>query len=359
MKKVLCLIDALSAGGAERQMVGLASLLKNQGYEVGLATYLPSDFYLDLVNHSGVKHLSLDAAPNKLSKLLAVRKCVKSGHYDTIVAYKDDAAMLACLLKLTGCHISLIVSERVVTQTETIRDRVKFFLYRFADFIVSNSYSQTRFVDNYYPRLSSKVRLITNFTDTNHFSPMEKNPNRPLVILTAARIAEQKNIKRYLETIRLLKERQCNAKFIWLGRVEERQYADECCQLIKSLDIADIIEMRPPSPNIVEEYKACDVFCLPSIYEGFPNVICEAMSCGIPIVCSNICDNPLIVEEGKSGYLFSPYDVDEMAHAIQKICAMNHFERCKMGKYNRKVALARFSEENFVKKYMELIEGDR
>ena len=39
MKKVLCLIDALSAGGAERQMVGLASLLKNQGYEVGLTRF--------------------------------------------------------------------------------------------------------------------------------------------------------------------------------------------------------------------------------------------------------------------------------------------------------------------------------
>lgn len=356
MKKILCLIDALRSGGAERQMIGLYTLLRSRGYKVDFATYLPSNFYTDFAKQNEGCFIFLEAKTNKLSKFLAVRQCVKKGGYDVIIAYKDGATMLACLLKLSGCHVSVIVSERVTTQRLTLRDRAKFFLYRFADYIVPNSYSQEKFINRNYPHLSAKVQTITNFTDTDSFTPQDIAPHNPLVILTVARIAEQKNIKRYLQAIKILKESHIHARFVWYGREEEKQYARDCYQLILDLDIADMVSFLPPTSEIINEYHKCDIFCLPSVYEGYPNVICEAMSCGKPILCSHICDNPQIVEDGTNGLLFDPMDVDDMVDKIAKLCNASHEERQEMGNYNRITALRKFSKDAFVDKYIELIE---
>ena len=357
MKKILCLIDALRSGGAERQILGLATLLKEKNYVVDVVTYLPSDFYGSLVEQINGSFLYLDVKPNKINKFLAVRNCVLKGKYDVVIAYKDGATMLSCLLKLSGCHMSLIVSERYTTQFVTLRDKAKFFLYRFADYIVPNSYSQDCFIRKTYPQLSAKLCTITNFTDTDFFTPINSVPNTPLIILTAARIAEQKNIKRYLSAIRHLKDIHVQAKFVWYGCIDEYCYAQECFQMISDLDIADSMEFLPPSDNIIEEYRKCDIVCLPSVFEGYPNVICEAMSCGKPVLCSNICDNPHIVEDGINGYLFDPMDVDDMVNKIQMMCSLDQAQLIEMGKRNRRDALEKFSKETFIRKYIDLIEN--
>ena len=52
-----------------------------------------------------------------------------------------------------------------------------------------------------------------------------------------------------------------------------------------------------------------DAFCLPSFKEGYPNVIVEAMSCELPVLCSKICENPVIVEDNINGFLFDPHNI--------------------------------------------------
>jgi glycosyltransferase involved in cell wall biosynthesis len=54
----------------------------------------------------------------------------------------------------------------------------------------------------------------------------------------------------------------------------------------------------------------------PSFYEGFPNAVCEALSVGLPVVVSDVCDNSLLVDEGKNGMLFNPNDVEDIAKAL-------------------------------------------
>ena len=99
------------------------------------------------------------------------------------------------------------------------------------------------------------------------------------------------------------------------------------------------------------------MFCLPSLFEGFPNVVCEAMSCGLPILCSNICDNPLIVEDGGNGILFSPYCAENIADAIIKYINLSEDKKVQMGVRSRELALEKFSSEVFIQKYIDLIES--
>ena len=94
--------------------------------------------------------------------------------------------------------IYLSPKGKTLNQNVSKKDKVKFWLYRLADYIVPNSHSQAQFIKNNFPKVSNKIVTITNFTDTAHFHPIEASSNEKVNILTAARIASQKNILNYL-----------------------------------------------------------------------------------------------------------------------------------------------------------------
>ena len=78
-------------------------------------------------------------------------------------------------------------------------------------------------------------------------------------------------------------------------------------------------------------YQKVDLFCLPSIIEGFPNVICEAMASGLPVICSNVCDNPFIVKSQENGFLFKPEDPTDIADNLIKAISLSEREKEIMG----------------------------
>ena len=340
MKKILCLIDTLGMGGAERQMIGLALFLKQKGYHVDLVTYYDHDFYAELVQNYGIGSKTLRVKKSQWSKLRAVRNHIKeAGGYDWVIAYKNGPTMIGCLLKLFGGKFKLIVSERNTNQSLTRNDRIKFSLYRMADYVVPNAYAQEAFIKQHFPELAKKTITISNFTDTVHFSPCKTEPNKKLTIMTAARVAKQKNLINYLYAIKALKEKKIEVKFEWFGDVQtgEEAYGEKVFALQKELGIEDMISFHPATTKILPHYQSCDIFCLPSNYEGFPNVVCEAMSCGKPIICSRVCDNQFIVKENENGFFFNPNDVDDMVNQLERICSMSPSELHNWGKKSREI----------------------
>lgn len=362
MKKILCLIDILGiGGGAERQIAGLAQFLCEKGYKVDLVTYHNNGNNPEnLIWNSDLQVFTLHTEKNKISKLSAVYNHIKSvGGYDLVIAYKDGPCNIACLLKLFGAKFRLIVSERNTNQQVTKKDKLKFLFYRLADYIVPNAHAQEDFIKRNFPALNKKVVTITNFTDTSHFIPSVTTANDKVTILTVARVASQKNILNYLEAINLLKQDGYTDKvhFEWYGNVQpgEEEYGKRCEEKIKKLSIDDMIEFHPATKDIVKRYQACDIFCLPSNYEGFPNVICEAMSCGKPIACSRVCDNPRIVQENVNSLMFDPQDVSSIYTVLKQMIDMPQSKRVEWGASSRTIAESLFSKEAFVQKYIELI----
>lgn len=81
------------------------------------------------------------------------------------------------------------------------------------------------------------------------------------------------------------------------------------------------------------------------------------MSCGKPIACSRVCDNPHIVQENKNGLFFNPTDVDSIYNGLKQIIEMPKEERMAWGYKSREIAETLFSKEAFVQKYIKLIES--
>lgn len=126
---------------------------------------------------------------------------------------------------------------------------------------------------------------------------------------------------------------------------------------VKKLGLENWVSFHPATSKILDNYQRCDIFCLPSNYEGFPNVICEAMSCGKPIVCSRVCDNPFIVKEGENALMFDNTNVKDIADKLEQICSMSKEELKQWGHCSREIAVNLFSQESFVEKYIKLIES--
>lgn len=358
--KVLCLIDGFTLGGAERQLIGLAALLKDRGYEVDLACYYKEIFYKLLIENFGLKCYTLKVKDSPLSKLLVCRKLIKNRKYDWVIAYKTGPNLISCMLKLTGLKFYLIVSERNTTQHIGFKEKIQFQLYRTADYVVPNSNSQALFIKEHFSWLKKKTIPITNFTDTTLFAENYVKDSGKINILTTARIARQKNIIRYLEAIDEIRKRGViNVHFDWYGDVQSGQedYGEKVLRKVKELELEDCVEFHPATSIILEKYQQCDIFCLPSNYEGFPNVICEAMSCGKPIICSRVCDNPYIVKEGVNALMFDNTNVGDIADKLEQICSMSKDELCKWGHRSREIAVNLFSQDIFVEKYIKLIKS--
>lgn len=356
MKKVICLIESLGSGGAERQLTYLASQIKGRGYNVEVWTYYPNDFYAPILEENGVtwKYVADAQSPHK--RIWVLKKELKKANPDVVIAYLDTCTTVLSIIKLLGAKFKLIVSERNTTQKLSVRERLKFFFYRWADAIVPNSYTQTEFIRKRYPNLSSKLHTITNFIDTDKFCPPKVKIKRDKVrILTVARIVPQKNVLRLLEVVKRLKEEGYQFRYDWFGTVTDKIYYQKCLNLIQEYNISDVFEFHKPSKNIVKEYQTSDVFCLPSLYEGFPNVICEAMSCGLPILCSNVCDNPMIVEEGVNGFLFDPNKLEDVYFTSSEFLNLNEESVECMGKNSRIYILNRNAKRVFGDSYEKLV----
>lgn len=357
MSRILCLIENIGPSGAERQITNLAVLLRKQGHEVEVAYYVKKEFYLPFLMENDVTGCYLENASGLVRRFVVLRKHIREYKPDTIISYSASPSMIACLLKLLGAKFNLIVSERNTTQKIDGRIKSKFFLYRWADHIVPNSQSQGAFIDTHYPNLSKKVKVITNFVDTDLFVPERATVNKAgeLKMICVGRLAPQKNILRFIEAVAKLKAKGCRFRIDWYGQDFKNDYSQKCYGLVANNGLEDMFFFHPQSSEIIRLYQESDIFCLPSLYEGFPNVLCEAMCCGLPVLCSNVCDNPRIMQDGVNGFLIDPHSADDMAIKMEKMIGLSEAERGRMAGRSRKIALNLFSSEVFIDNYLQIL----
>lgn len=355
---IILFIQGLGSGGAERQLCGLAIMLQKRGYNVKVVTYSKNQFYEPLLNDAGVDYELMPKLRNKWLRPWRMARVIREHKVDVVIGFLPMVCMAACMGK-PFYKAKLIVGERNTNQSLSIKDKLLFTLYKNADIIIPNSYSQGRFISTHYPNLAKKVHVITNFVDTEKFCP-STNPTRQegiLTVLTVGRYTEQKNLFNYLKAIKILKEKGEKVHFLWYGnKNSDDSIYNEVATLVVNYGIAKMVELRDHSTDVESLYQQADIFLLPSLYEGFPNVLCEAMSSGLPVACSNVCDNPIIVSDGVNGFLFSPQVPEEIAGAIMKLAKKNVDDRLQMGYSNRKKIIKLCSPDSFVNRYIEVIE---
>ena len=353
--KIVCLIDGLGLGGAQRQIIGLVKGLKSRGHEACLVYYCDSNFYYNYAIAQGIDCFGLKIKGSRMSKIIGVHSFINSKKPDVLISYIDGANVIACLYKLFHPKVKVIISERNTTQYESRLIKLQYCIYNLANYVVPNSISQLNYIKCKHPKLGRKAVAITNFTDTDSFVVKDRMLSSKKEILTVGRIGEQKNVLRYIEAVKIVHERT-NVLFTikWVGNIFDDEYYNKCLKLIYEYKLQDIFKFSKTTNSVIDEYETADYFCLPSIYEGFPNVLCEALSCGLPVACSDVCDNPTIVEHGINGYLFNPLSTTSIAEGLISLLNLEGSDYLSMSIINREKAVCNLSIEGFITKYENL-----
>ena len=358
MMKILLFTDSLGAGGAQRQLVGLAKMLNEIGFHVKVCTYYNQDFYKSFLDNNHIENELIPHADNSRKRITSVRSYFIKENPDWVIAYQETPSLVSCMCRLLGAKFKLIVSERNTTQQIGMNERVRFFLYRFADAIVPNSYAQEKFLISRCPWMKRTVKTISNFVDIESFSPVYKKRGDIANFLVVGSIAASKNTHGLLEACKLLKQNQVKVHFTWYGWTDNpNAYMLEMKSLIKQYDIADYVEFKNKRLDIAFAYKNAEYYCMPSFFEGTPNVLCEAISSGLPSATSNVCDNAIYTKEGYNGVLFDPSKPAEIAASIEKLINLSEEDYSLFCHNSRNLAEERLSKEVFLNKYLDIIKS--
>ena len=354
--KIILFTDSLGSGGAQRQLCGLSVLLKQKGYDVKIATYHDAHFYKSYLVENDIEHELIPDSSSVLCRIFSVSRYFKKEKPDWVIAYQETPSLVSCIIKILGAQYKLLVSERNTTQELHIRDRIRFNLYRIANMIVPNSYAQNEYMISRYHWMSQKCRVITNFVDLEQFTPnYKKRGNVPKFIIVGA-IAESKNTKNLIEACRLLKAHGQIISIDWYGWTDSpTAYMYDCQRLITEYQLHDYITLKDKQLDIASKYQEAEYFCIPSIYEGTPNVLCEAIASGLPVVGSSVCDNRLYIKDGINGFLFDPFDPQSIVDSLLKIISISDAEYEEFCQHSREIAEDKLSDQTFVNKYINIL----
>lgn len=213
---------------------------------------------------------------------------------------------------------------------------------------------------NRFPRCINKIRMITNGVDTNLFKPMDDADFKKLIksklnipvgrklIGSVGRLVVIKNYESLIIAFSILVKKHIeNIHLILIGDGEER---DRLETIVKERDLGSFVTFAGVQYNIYNILPTFDVFVLPSWTEGTSISLLEAQSCGIPAVVTNVGGNPVIVENGVSGYMFEP---DDSLGLSEKLAEMinNDDMRTKMGSAARKGIEEGFSVQKMISDY--------
>ncbi len=367
--KISCLIDSLNSGGAQRQFCLLAVGLKKAGFDVEIITYHQFGFFLSLLDQEEIKRTEI-TSKTKFHRILNVRRAIRNSHPDIVISYLNTPNILAELSGFPIRNFKLIVSERNTDYKGTmVSCSRKFLLHLLADAVVANSYAQAEIIKRIAPWLQSRLATIPNCVDLEKFHPEpEKSPDTSdrLKILVLGRFEQQKNPIFLLSAIETLvkKYRLTNLVVDWYGNnffIDGKPTSKSSLFLklqeeIRQRSLENHFRLHPPDKEVVNLYHSASLLCLPSLFEGCSNVVCEAMACGKPVLASRVGDNEILVEEGVNGFLFSPESPQEIIDKVLKFEALSSDKRQEMGRNSRAKAEERFSIPQFIEQYLVLFE---
>lgn len=202
-----------------------------------------------------------------------------------------------------------------------------------------------------------KCRFIVNGIHYENFADIRRKPANGYIDIGAVlRIAPIKDVKSMLYAYSGLKERVPNARLFIAGPEDDKEYAQECYDLIDRLDIRDVTFLG--TVNVVEYLGKFDFTMLSSISEGMPLSVLESFAAGVPCVTTDVgaCKEMLAgisAEDsfGEAGLCVPPMDIQRMMDAMYILCT-DHERRYKMGIAGRKRVEKYFRHEDMINNYL-------
>ncbi len=378
MKRVLLLVTGLGVGGAEGQVVALATALHQRGWEVQVVSLTPPGPLAEDLRRAEIPVVSLGMRsrapyPWPVARLVHL---LRSWKPHIVHAHMVHANILARLVRplapvpvlICTAHSTHEISTRANEVREvTWRERA----YRLTDWLCDLTTQVSRAGLERYVRVkavpSNKIQVVYNGIDLQKFrlDPVKRAVKRRelgledrFTWLAVGRIEPQKGYHTLLEAIALMGDARAVVLVAGQGSLFEEVRARA-----HKLGISERVRFLGAQGDIPVLMNAADAFVLPSLWEGFGLVLVEAMACQLPVVATDSGGPREILDGGRLGFLVPPGDPQALSTAMQRLMDLPQEDRRRMVEEARRWVTEHFALERIVDRwealYTELLERSR
>lgn len=348
--KILHIITQSEWGGAQRHVFDVARALQDE-YQIAVACG-GSGLLVDKLKSDGVRVFPLQYLLRRISPtqdrqaLSEIRALLRHYQPDLVHTHSTKAEILgnlAARLERIPCVFTahgFVFNEPMCT----LKRQVYVSLERWA-----NTKTKKIICVSEYDRQSAlrerivseeKLVVIHNGVDPcpDFSRGKTENKMKKSVIGTVANLYPNKGLEYLIDAVSLVNAKHSNSEFCVIGEGKMRGYLETLIaqKRIKNMKLLGFRE------NVLEEMKRFDVFVLPSLKEGFPYAILEAMSVGLPIVATRVGGIPEAIENGVSGLLVDPARSQPLASAISRLLDDTSLAD-QFGTRTREIVRSRFS----------------
>lgn len=361
---ILYIVSCLERGGLELRLLEFA-----QQFPENIAIHIcVTSNHLDLLEQFQASNVRVIVIPIKRAYLEPgnIRRIVKYLSQNNIRAvntFDFKGLMIGCLLKLlTNSGLKLIHNTVDLLHSYSNRQKhILGWLFSSVDKSVCNS-KQARDVLVSCGIKKSCIEVINNGVDTSRFYPnsdmrisMREHfsiSDEETVVGTVANFRWEKNYPFLIDGFCTLSKKYQNLKLLCVGGGPE-------LEKIKSLagvrGVIDKVIFTGSVENVPDYLQLMDLFVLCSIKESFPNCMIQAMSCGVPVVTSDIGACSDIIEDGVTGLKFTVNDSDQFVSCIEML--LNDSSLCRQIATNGcSTVTQHFSQIGMINSYVELID---
>ena len=329
MNKVIFIIPSFRGGGAERVFIDLTTIFHNRGYIVSLVALSGEGAYSDaLPAYLDIKVLGVDSTSKSLFLLSKLIKETKPHIVLSALTHLNIITVLAVMLSKVKSKI--VVTEHNPFSVEKkalplVQRFLMYFLsfltYRLASKVIAVSYGVKRslirglFLKNDHIEVIYNPIAIDNIQSESRRFSHHVPPGD--YIVTMGRLVSQKRQDLLIRALAKLVDDGLNIKLVILG---DGPLKENLKELSVSLGIEDKVIFLGFLANPFPIISAAKAFVLSSDFEGFGNVLVEAMALGVPVISTDCLSGPReILESGKFGILTPVNDAESLAQDIKAV----------------------------------------
>ena len=357
--RILFHISELDIGGAERMLYMLATGLVERGHEVEVACLTGKGDVGGWLEKAGIPVHYLNARKSwPPSLVLPLRKVVREFKPEVLHNFLFHANMVGRLVGWLSRVPAVICAVRVEDVERGFRLWVDGATHWMMHKQTCVSESARRFTHEKSSIPMDKLIAVPNAVDLSKFENLEPGRLRrelevdaeTPVLLTVGRLSRQKGLQHLLDAMPAVLDEISNTRLALVGAGEDEASLKD---LTRELGIEGAVSFLGWHPEIPEFLKDADLFVLPSLWEGMPNVVLEAMASGVPTVATEVGGTPELVLEGETGVLVPPADSDALARSIITLLQDREL-RSRMGQQALERAQSQFSPARMIERNEQL-----
>lgn len=347
-------------------MSWLALGLKARGHDVELFLYHPEQGHFRAAIEQAdipITEVTRDGQTGFSVKVLTqLCKRVREG-FDAIISFQPTANFYSALARLTAPSVKLVVGERTsyAAGVSLSRRVMAWCAGLLSSYVVANSFHQ---LSHLRSQLGLKRKAIAIWNGYQVEAAHHRRTLQDLLekLLIVARVSPEKNGLRVMKAMKLFKDRHgWVPQLSWAGRIDKDPVSQATATEMKQFladnpDVAERWYWLGEVKDVMRLYGEHDVLLLPSMFEGLPNAVCEAMLAGCPVIASNVCDHPrLLGESEERGLMCDPNSHVSICDAIERLNTMSSKDRRSQALRAQDFATRELSLEHMVECYEQLL----